>query len=188
MMNIYEQRQGTTTILSLEGQLDALCAPALEKQLQKLPETFTEVILDFSELTYVSSAGLRVILQGLKWTNAKKGKFSIKNIPNSVREVFEMTGLIDIFVRDEKFVIIQKERNENSIAFSLAGELDSKAASALDSQLQQLEDEGFTTITLDFTAVKSVSLEGQSVLADAEKRISEKQRTLVIQNFITGRS
>lgn len=182
-MNIYEQRQGTTIILSLEGRLDALSAPTLENQLQKIRETFTEVILDLSELTFISSMGIRVMIQGFKWMNAKKGKFVIKNISELVRDVFEISGLIDLFVQDEKFVIIQKERNENRIVFSLAGNLNQKAALVLNNQLRQLENEGFTTITLDFAAVNSISLEGRSMLESAQKRIREKQGTLVIQNI-----
>ena len=81
--------------MALTGRLDTTTAPELEAALQKiLPET-TQLTFDFSELEYISSAGLRVLLSAQKVMN-KQGKMVVKNVKDVVREVFEVTGFTDI--------------------------------------------------------------------------------------------
>lgn len=81
--------------LTLEGRLDTTTAPELEAELQSSLGDVTELILDFSKLVYLSSAGLRVILSAQKRMNAQ-GKMVIRHVNDTIMEVFEITGFVDI--------------------------------------------------------------------------------------------
>jgi anti-sigma B factor antagonist len=61
-----------------------------------LPETLSELIMDFTVLEYLSSAGLRVILAAQKIMNARNGKMEIRNVNETIMEIFEVTGFTDI--------------------------------------------------------------------------------------------
>ena len=80
--------------LTLEGRLDTITAPDLEKEIVSLTEA-SSLELDFSKLDYISSAGLRVLLTAHK-TFAKKGGMIIKNVNETVLDIFEVTGFRDI--------------------------------------------------------------------------------------------
>lgn len=95
-MTITKTKDGETLILALEGRLDTTTAPQLQEAL--IPE-FNEVKnirLDFKELAYVSSAGLRVLLMGEKAAKGKGGKMTLNNVSSEILEVFEMTGFADM--------------------------------------------------------------------------------------------
>jgi anti-sigma B factor antagonist len=79
----------------LEGKLDTQTAPQLDLEMAGLKD-MRYVEMDFAKLDYVSSAGLRVLLNVQKRMNATGGKFVIRNVNESVMEVFEMTGFADI--------------------------------------------------------------------------------------------
>lgn len=94
-MEIKTTKSGTTFMVSLKGRLDTNTAPDLEQILSNEFETTDNLILDFTELEYVSSAGLRVLLLSQKNMN-KKGTMTLKNVQPQVMEVFEITGFTDI--------------------------------------------------------------------------------------------
>ena len=94
-MDIRKSGKGDTLALALAGRLDSSTAPELEAQIAAVPEQVSELVLDFAELDYVSSAGLRVILMAQKKMN-KQGEMRIINVNESVMEVFSMTGFTDI--------------------------------------------------------------------------------------------
>lgn len=94
-MEIGKQIQGTTMELSLKGRLDTTTAPQLEGLLKQSVTGITELVFDFTELAYISSAGLRVMLAAQKVMN-RQGKMVIRNVNEDVREVFEITGFSDI--------------------------------------------------------------------------------------------
>lgn len=81
--------------VALAGRLDTTTAPQLEQELKSTIEGMTSVILDFSELEYISSAGLRVLLWAQKQMN-KQGKMVITHVNETIVEVFEVTGFMDI--------------------------------------------------------------------------------------------
>lgn len=93
-MNIKKTLEGTSLDIALEGRLDTSTAPQLEAELKSL-KGVTELNLDFTALEYLSSAGLRVILAAQKTMN-KQGKMVIRHVNNTIMEVFEVTGFIDI--------------------------------------------------------------------------------------------
>lgn len=95
-MNIKITQNGTEATVALEGRLDTTTAPELEAKLATIPEDTTVLNLDFEELRYVSSAGLRVLLASQKKMNARGGKMIIHKPNELVVEVFEVTGFSDI--------------------------------------------------------------------------------------------
>lgn len=86
-------KHGTETVICLSGQLDTLSSPDFEKEIVKILEgDAKKVILDGSELTYISSAGLRLLLILQKKMSQKGGTFVLKNIQSSIMEIFKITG------------------------------------------------------------------------------------------------
>ncbi len=94
-MTINKNVTGTTLTVGVEGRLDTMTAPELEKALKESLDGMTELALDFANLEYVSSAGLRVLLSAQKIMN-KQGSMVIRNVCETVMEVFEVTGFSDI--------------------------------------------------------------------------------------------
>lgn len=93
-MTINKQQNGAALTLALEGRLDTVTSPELEKELKAL-DGVDSLILDFSKLDYISSAGLRVLLSAHKAMSAKGG-MKVTNVNDIVREVFDVTGFADI--------------------------------------------------------------------------------------------
>lgn len=94
-MTITKSSNGNSLTFALVGRLDTSTAPQLESELKASLEGITELILDFSALEYLSSAGLRVILATQKVMN-KQGRMIVKNVNETIMEVFEVTGFVDI--------------------------------------------------------------------------------------------
>lgn len=85
-------QNGDAVTLKLEGRLDTVTAPALQEELMPEFDSAKEVTLDFAELVYVSSAGLRVLLMGEKTAKAKSAKMILINVSDEIMEVLNMTG------------------------------------------------------------------------------------------------
>lgn len=95
MLNINKTMENQSAVVSLEGRLDTVTAPELEKALQEIMPELTELTLDFAALDYISSAGLRVLLSAQKVMN-KQGEMTLTNVNEAVMEIFEVTGFTDI--------------------------------------------------------------------------------------------
>lgn len=94
-MNINLNKEGKSLTIELEGRLDTNTAPQLETSLKQNVGDCENLIMDFSKLDYISSAGLRVLLAAQKVMN-NQGKMVIKNVNNTIMEVFEITGFTEI--------------------------------------------------------------------------------------------
>lgn len=94
-MNIVKTRENDRMVLSLEGRLDTMTAPALEAEVKGSIDGVKELVFDFEKLEYVSSAGLRVLLASQKIMN-KQGSMCIRHVNEVIMEVFEVTGFSDI--------------------------------------------------------------------------------------------
>lgn len=94
-MDISRKQEGTVLEIALQGRLDTMTAPELEAELNKSLKDADSLVLDFSKLEYISSAGLRVLLTAHKAMSAKGG-MKVTNVNEIVREVFEVTGFADI--------------------------------------------------------------------------------------------
>ncbi len=89
-----EKRMGEKTTLILKGRLDTTTTPEFEEVLKDIETETKELILDFSEVQYVSSAGLRAILKVQKLMNTK-GSMKLLHVNDSIMDIFEITGFID---------------------------------------------------------------------------------------------
>lgn len=94
-MNMHKTTEGSTLCIALEGRLDTTTAPLLEAELEKSIANSTRLIMDFDKLEYLSSAGLRVLLSAQKVMN-KQGEMVIRGVNETIMEIFEVTGFIDI--------------------------------------------------------------------------------------------
>ena len=93
-MKIEKNLTENELIIKLEGRLDTMTSPELEKELGDL-NGVNSIIFDFEKLEYISSSGLRILLSCQKKMNAQ-GKMVIKNVSDVVKSVFDMTGFSDI--------------------------------------------------------------------------------------------
>ena len=95
MLNINKTIENGKAIFALTGRLDTTTAPDLEKALKESLGGVSELALDFAGLEYISSAGLRVLLSAQKIMN-KQGSMKLKNVNETIAEIFEVTGFTDI--------------------------------------------------------------------------------------------
>lgn len=93
-MEIKKEVNGSIMTLGLVGRLDAVTAPDLDKVVQNDLNGITELTFDFSELVYVASAGLRVLLLAQKRMK-KQGSMKLIHVSDDVKDVLEMTGFVD---------------------------------------------------------------------------------------------
>jgi anti-anti-sigma factor len=97
-MEIKETVQNDVVILEMNGRLDTTNYNVLEEKIIKLVDSNRHnILVDCSELSYISSSGLRIMLMGLKKINAVKGKFILSGLQENIREIFEISGFTSIF-------------------------------------------------------------------------------------------
>lgn len=96
-MVVDEQRQGDVAVLSVQGRLDSNTSNALDEKLAETVGANSATVLDLSQLDYISSAGLRVLLKAAKQAKAAKTKLSLAALHPQVLDVFEMSGFSSIF-------------------------------------------------------------------------------------------
>ncbi len=94
-MEIIKNLDNDKLTIAIKGRLDTTTAPSLEKELKSALNGVTELIFDLSDLEYVSSAGLRVLLSAQKVMN-KQGSMVITHANTDIMDVFEVTGFVDI--------------------------------------------------------------------------------------------
>ena len=94
-MTITKKQNGAALEIAVEGRLDTLTSPELDNELKTCLENVDSLVLDCEKLDYISSAGLRVILNAHKTMNVKGGMRLI-HVNEIVREVFEVTGFADV--------------------------------------------------------------------------------------------
>ena len=94
-MTIEKKLDNEELTVTLEGRLDTVTAPSLEEELKASLDGIKELVLDFQKLEYISSAGLRVLLMAQKTMN-KQGSMVIRNVNETIAEVFEITGFADM--------------------------------------------------------------------------------------------
>ena len=85
-------------IVSLEGELDTAHALEVEEAMKPLHEVNgKEIAIDCTHLDYIASSGLRILLALLKSAKSNGNKVVLKNLNDEIKEVFKMTGFIDLF-------------------------------------------------------------------------------------------
>ena len=94
-MEIRKEKKDSALSMAIEGRIDTTTAPQLETELKADLDGVTELCLDFGQVEYISSAGLRVLLSAQKLVN-RQGKLVLTPVIESVMEIFEVTGFSDI--------------------------------------------------------------------------------------------
>ncbi len=90
------------TVVYIGGKLDATTSTKLEQELAPIIDGINPMlILDFSDLTYISSAGLRILLKAAKQIKAKQGSFILCSMKDFIREVFDVSGFSSILTTVE---------------------------------------------------------------------------------------
>lgn len=97
-MEIVTHKNSDIVIIDIKGRLDTTNYNSLEKDiLQTIEKGNKKLVINCSELDYVSSSGLRVFLVALKKLKAINGKFALTSLQDNIKEIFEISGFITIF-------------------------------------------------------------------------------------------
>ena len=100
-MDVNIVKDGKKATLSMAGELSVSTAPDLENAINSLPEDICDINIDLAEVDYVSSAGLRALIAAGKVAEGRGGNLRVLNVCEDIREVFEMTGLDEVFMNDQ---------------------------------------------------------------------------------------
>jgi anti-sigma B factor antagonist len=90
-LDVKSEPAGNAVVYRISGKLDAIGGPQLDAAIVK--DASARVILDMREVAYISSAGLRVVIQAAKRAQSAKGGVAAFGLQASVKEVFEVAGL-----------------------------------------------------------------------------------------------
>ena len=97
-MEIKVEKQNAAVTVYLKGRLDTLAAQEISKELESLTDDASgTIIMDCTDMGYISSSGLRIFLTLRKAAAEKGGKVIIRGISNDIRSVFMMTGFLNLF-------------------------------------------------------------------------------------------
>lgn len=97
-MNINEMKTEKVMVLSIEGRLDSNTSGILEKRISEITGAGDKnLVIDFSSMDYISSAGLRILLMAAKITKKVGGKVILAALCANVKEVFDVAGFTSIF-------------------------------------------------------------------------------------------
>ena len=91
-MKIKKSLKGSELTIAVEGRLDSITAPELESELNDSYEGLTKIIMDFAEVNYMSSAGLRVLIQARKMMKKNDGTIEVNNVQSDIYAVLDATG------------------------------------------------------------------------------------------------
>ena len=91
-MQITETRDNEVITIAIEGRVDTNTSPQVQDAILKSFQKVNQVVLDFSQCSYVSSAGLRALLIGQKTASSKKGTMKLVNVPEILMNVLKLSG------------------------------------------------------------------------------------------------
>ncbi|MFA7709522.1 MAG: STAS domain-containing protein [Candidatus Neomarinimicrobiota bacterium] len=98
MLEIEQQRNAGLLILRIDGRIDSLTAQTVQQCLENLIEAGErQIVVDFSRISYISSAGLRVLLLFQKQLKKVEGEIALANLSPSVMDIFRMSGFSSVF-------------------------------------------------------------------------------------------
>ncbi len=95
-MNMIETDCGTYIRLMVEGRIDVTTSPKLQTQILNCFQKKNELVIDFLNVEYISSAGLRALLIGQKTAISKRGNMKLVNVNDTVMHVLKMSGFQNI--------------------------------------------------------------------------------------------
>ena len=94
-MEIKTTKENDQLEIALSGRLDTVTSPELEKMLKPELDGLKKLTFDFSDLEYISSAGLRVLLMAAQ-SMEDSGEMVVKNVNSDIMDIFDVTGFSDI--------------------------------------------------------------------------------------------
>jgi anti-sigma B factor antagonist len=105
-MELNEEQAGRVTVLQVKGRVDSSTAPMLGERLTAmLGAAKARVVVDLSQLEYISSAGFRILLLAAKRADQTASKFVLCGVSGKVKQLFDLGGFLDLFAitgsRDE---------------------------------------------------------------------------------------
>lgn len=154
-MNIEKDIKNTVLTFKLSGRLDTNSSPSLEKEVENIESSIRSIIFDFKNLEYISSAGLRILIQ----TKKKYGDVKIINFNNDIKQILEMTGILGFFINtcDSDFKKFKANKDElDDVTNFLDSFLErNNVETKIISQLNVVIEELF--INVCFYAYKSIS-------------------------------
>ena len=95
-MTITEKRNEEMIQLDVEGRIDTITSPELQKSILQAFQKGNKVVINLEKVNAISSAGLRVFLIGQKTASSKGGSMKVLGVSESVMKVFQMTGFAKI--------------------------------------------------------------------------------------------
>lgn len=97
MLEVTKVSEGTKLIVTTSGRVDTDTAEFFDEQVSEIPEIVDELVVDMENLEYVSSSGLRILLTLTKQMRDRGGSCVFINVPDIIKEIFEMCGLLNVF-------------------------------------------------------------------------------------------
>lgn len=95
-MDIIEEAVGTTMVLNPAGRIDSQTSLAFEQVVLQVLDSHERLLIDFSRVPYISSAGLRVVLIAAKKLSGTEGRFALCGLNAGIQEVFRIAGFVKI--------------------------------------------------------------------------------------------
>ena len=96
MLKIGQKAEGNTLTIILEGKITSKDAPDLTAAIEGKLDNLEKIIFDFAGLEYITSAGIRIILNTLQKMEEHNGKMVLKNVNSDIMDVFSMTGFLEV--------------------------------------------------------------------------------------------
>ena len=101
-MDVLKQQTGSELLVEISGSIDSGTSPELNDSLNESIKGIETLILDFKKVSYISSAGLRVLLATFKALSSKGGQMIVRNPNQNVMDIFTMTGFDNILTIENK--------------------------------------------------------------------------------------
>ncbi len=98
MQSVYTEQRDGASIVNLKGRVDASTSGQIhEKIMDEIEGGCNKIIIDFSEVSYISSAGLRVLIYASKAMVKSSGAFSICSVSKNIEKILQISGLTGLF-------------------------------------------------------------------------------------------
>ena len=92
-MKVEQERSGGKLAFRIEGEINAITAPELKKELDSAFDgDVTELVFDVTDVPYISSAGLRVLLESQNAIDDREGRMEVKGVNEAIMEILKVTG------------------------------------------------------------------------------------------------
>ncbi len=96
-MAINTKKQGEVCIIELDGEIDATTAPDISSEVLEISESNSKILLDLSDVPYMSSAGLRMLLKLYRTVTAESKQLVLVGLSEEIKDTMEVTGFLKFF-------------------------------------------------------------------------------------------